>query len=171
MIKWLNIEKKIPVGLQCVKSWYPASPLWKLCVVFKICFKIPFYSPRKHVRGIRWHSWVRHLAISWKVVGLIPSHWDCSLTWSFSLYCGPAVDSAQPVAEVSTRSIRGDKGGRCWCVGLTNLPPCPKVLGASTSLNPKCLFSKNSNVVYVRISAVCVGYLVSWAFLQEEVRK
>jgi hypothetical protein len=52
-----------------------------------------------------------------------------------------ALGSAQHLTEMSTRNLRGVKGGRG--VGLTNMPPSvsrmSENVGASTSRNLKCL--------------------------------
>jgi len=53
-----------------------------------------------------------------------------------------ALESTQPLAEMSTRNAWWGKGDRC--VGLTTLTPscpdCLEILGASTSWSPKGLF-------------------------------
>ena len=76
----------------------------------------------------QWYSFLRHCAISWKVLGLIPDgvigifhwrHWNFSLAQSFWLHCGPGIDSASNRNEYQEYFL-GSKDS--WCIGPTTLP-------------------------------------------------
>ena len=72
--------------------------------------------------GTWWRSWLRHCAISRKVLGSIPDGVIGIFHWHNPSGRTVALGSTQPLTEMSTRNTScGGKGGRC--VGLTTLPP------------------------------------------------
>jgi len=74
--------------------------------------------------GTRWRSWLRHCAITWKVMGLIPDGVIGIFHWHNPSGRTVALRLTQPLTEMSTRKIsRVVKGEGGRCVGLTNLPP------------------------------------------------
>jgi hypothetical protein len=66
--------------------------------------RIPIY-----VGSTRWRSWLRHYATSRKVVGSIPDEVTGFFNWSNPSSRTMALGSAQPLTEMSTRNILGDK--------------------------------------------------------------
>jgi hypothetical protein len=83
--------------------------------------------------GARWRSWLRHYATNRQVegsildgvTGIFQSHNTSGRTM--------ALESTQPLTEMSTRLFPGGKGGRC--VRLTTLPPSCAVVMKSGNLN------------------------------------
>ena len=88
--------------------------------------------------GMRWCSWVRHCATSWKVADSVSDGVIGNFHWYDPLDRTKALGSTQPLTEMSIRNLSLGKNDRS--AGLTNLPPscahCLEILGASTSLNP-----------------------------------
>ena len=77
---------------------------------------------------------MKHCPTCWKVAGSISNwcHWNFSLTESFCVHCGFAVNSASDRNEYRDYFLRS-KGGRC--VGPTTLPSsCVTVLFGSLNL-------------------------------------
>jgi hypothetical protein len=70
------------------------------------------------ITGTRSRSWLRHYATSRKVAGSIP---DEVINWSNPSSRTVALESTQPLTEISTRNLLGVKGGRR--VRLTIIPP------------------------------------------------
>jgi len=72
--------------------------------------------------GIWWLIWLRHCATSQRIAGLIPSGVREIFHWHNPSSCCLALESAQPLTEMSTRNISwGVKGS--WCIGLKTFPP------------------------------------------------
>jgi hypothetical protein len=83
------------------------------------------------------HSWLRHCATSWKLVGLIPNE-----AIGFFNLPNPssrimALESTQPLTEMSTRNLPGGKGWQaCKAdIQLTDGAECLENVEASTSHN------------------------------------
>jgi len=110
-------------------SWLVSSAFWVICLGLH------------SARDTRWHSGLRHWAISYKPKGRVfDSRWN---DWNFSLihffrrYYGPGVDSASNRNDYQEYFL-GGKGNRC--VGLITFM-CRQSwnLRASTSWNPQGL--------------------------------
>ena len=54
---------------------------------------------------MRWHSWLRHCATTWKVTGLIPDGVLGTLHSHNPSGCTMALGSAHPLTEMNTRNI------------------------------------------------------------------
>jgi hypothetical protein len=59
--------------------------------------------------GVRYYSWLRHYATSWKVTGFIPDEVIEIFNWPNPSSCSMALVSTQPVTEMSTRNLPGGK--------------------------------------------------------------
>jgi hypothetical protein len=71
--------------------------------------------------GMGWCSWLRHCVMSRKVAGSIPDGVIGIIHWHNPSGCTVALESTQPLTEMSTRDIFWGNGGQC--MGLTALPP------------------------------------------------
>jgi hypothetical protein len=106
-----------------------------------LCSTAQFKDSSRHIRGMRWRSWVRSCDKNRKVACSVPD----GIIGIF--HClnpsGPAMalESTQPLTAASTRDLCWGKGGR-WVL-LTTLPllcsDCIEILGTSTSCSPKDL--------------------------------
>ena len=110
--------------------------------------------------GTRWHSWLRHCTTSRKVAGSILDGVIGIFHWHNSSGRTMALESTQPLTEMSTRNIswgRGrGKGGRC--VGLPTLPPsfadCLEIWEPPTSWNPQGLSRPVMGLLYLYLYAL-----------------
>jgi hypothetical protein len=68
---------------------------------------------------MRWHSWLRHFATSWKAAGLIPDGVIGILHSHSPSGCTMALALTRSLTETSTRNISWGKGGQC--IRLTTL--------------------------------------------------
>ena len=78
-------------------------------------------------------QWLTCCATNRKVAGSIPAGVSGFFIDIKSFRCTMALESTQPLTEVSTRSISWGKGGQC--VRLTTLPPSCAVVMKSGNLN------------------------------------
>jgi hypothetical protein len=75
-------------------------------------FQVP-YKDKKHValnRSTWYHGWVGHYATSWKVAGSIPYEGIGFFSWPNPSSHTVVQGSTQPLTEMSTRNLLGDKG-------------------------------------------------------------
>jgi hypothetical protein len=91
------------------------------------------------ILGMRKRSWLRHYARSRKVVGLIPNVVIGFFNWPNPSSCTLALESTQPLTEMSTRNLPGGKG--LLERKADNLADCLENVAASTSHNPMGLHS------------------------------
>jgi hypothetical protein len=66
---------------------------------------------------MRYHSWLRHCATSWKVMGSIPDETIGCFNWPNPSSRTMPLGLTQPLTEMSTRNLTGVKGS--WYVSLT----------------------------------------------------
>ena len=101
--------------------------------------------------GIRWHIWLRHCAISWKVSGSIPDGVIGVFHWHNPSGRTMALRSTQPLAGMITRNIswmerqpahRADDLTTIMCWLSWNL-------GASTFWNPQDLSTPVQGLLYL----------------------
>ena len=109
-----------------------------------ICHNICFNKALIQCWGTRWRSWLRHCATSRKVAGSIPDGVIGIFRWYMAL------ESTQPLAETSTRSISwGVKPVRSADNLTTFMCRLSWNLGASTFWNPQGLFSSVMGLLYL----------------------
>jgi hypothetical protein len=60
--------------------------------------------------GTQYCNWLRHYATSWKVTGSIPNEVIEFFNWRNPSSCSMALGSTQPLTEMSTSNLPGDKG-------------------------------------------------------------
>jgi len=83
-------------------------------------YNLTNWQPSYRTPTTRWHSWLRQCATSRHDSGSIPDSVIRSFHWHNPSGRTMALDSTQPLTEISTGSTsRGGKGG--LCVGLTML--------------------------------------------------
>jgi hypothetical protein len=115
------------------------------------------------------HSWLRHYAISWKVVGLIPAEVIGFFNWPT-----PSLRSIQPLTEMSTRNVPGLKGARH--IRPTTSPPSVSCSVSEFHLGIHvwfCTSLVSDNRSYMKcnsVSAACFvmrhfDFLLCWLFV------
>jgi hypothetical protein len=83
-------------------------PICFLLSIWSLLYCVLFYIPWiPWSWGMRWHSWLRHCATSWKVTGSIPDGVIGIFYWLNPSGHTVALGSTQPVTEMSTRHISG----------------------------------------------------------------
>jgi len=92
------------------KMWFPVAAVeFVWCMMHISYWYLDIYSA---CGGMRWRSWLRHFATSWKVAGSIPDgvigffHWQ-----SFRPHYGPGVDSASNRSEYQKCFLRVKAAG------------------------------------------------------------
>jgi len=81
--------------------WFRVNGLFPIYVTYNVGSVVILWWYVCFWGGIRWHSWLRHCAISRKVAGSFCRwcHWNFLLTLSFRPHYGPGVDSATNINE------------------------------------------------------------------------
>jgi hypothetical protein len=108
-----------PLSLAELPVVHPTSTLspqvWKYFVIFQRQI-ITLINSMGHAVA----QWLRHCATNRKVAWSIPDGVNGNFYWHNPSGRTMALESTQPLTEMSTRNNSWGKGG--WCVGLTNLP-------------------------------------------------